>query len=97
MRAVVRTFLDVLGCVVTAAASAEQAMLALGPDASFDLVLTDIALVLLCQKRSLRFTRRQQGHRGSVLIKAAAMRSRKVVMDDGAWRCVRWAGLPRGL
>ena len=44
VRAVVRTFLDALGCVVTAAASGEQAVLALGPDASFDLVLTDIAL-----------------------------------------------------
>ena len=44
VRAVVRTFLDALGCVVTAAASAEQAALALGPDARFDLVLTDIAL-----------------------------------------------------
>ena len=47
VRAVVRTFLDRLGCVVTAAASGEQALLALqalGPDASFDLLLTDIAL-----------------------------------------------------
>ena len=44
VRAVTRTFLDTLGCVVTSAASAEQAVLALGPDASFDLVLTDIAL-----------------------------------------------------
>ena len=44
VRAVVRTFLDTLGCVVTAAASGEQALLALVPDASFDLLLTDIAL-----------------------------------------------------
>ena len=49
------------------------------------------ALVLLCQKSSLAFTRRQHGHRGSVLSKAAAISSRKVVMDDGTWRCVRWA------
>lgn len=48
-------------------------------------------LVLLCHKRSLTFTRRQHGHRGSVASKAAAIRSRKVVMDDGTWRCVRWA------
>jgi hypothetical protein len=51
----------------------------------------DSTLVLLCHKRSLAFTRRQHGHRGSVLSKAAAIRSRKVVMDDGTWRCVRWA------
>ena len=44
VRAVVRTFLDTLGCTVTAVASAEQALLALGPDARFDLLLTDIAL-----------------------------------------------------
>ena len=48
-------------------------------------------LVLLCHKRSLAFTRRQHGHRGSVLSKAAAISNRKVVMDDGTWRCVRWA------
>lgn len=48
-------------------------------------------LILLCHKRSLAFTRRQHGHRGNVLSKAAAIRSRKVVMDDGTWRCVRWA------
>ena len=48
-------------------------------------------LVLLCHKRNLAFTRRQHGHRGSVASKAAAIRSRKVVMDDGTWRCVRWA------
>jgi DNA-binding NtrC family response regulator len=41
---VVRTFLDMLGCKVSVASSAEQALLALGPDASFDLLLTDIAL-----------------------------------------------------
>ena len=44
VRAVVRTFLDTLGCMVTAASSGEQALLALGPDARFDLLLTDIAL-----------------------------------------------------
>jgi len=44
VRAVVRTFLDALGCVVTACTSAEQALLVLTPDARFDLLLTDIAL-----------------------------------------------------
>ncbi len=44
VRAVVRTFLDALGCEVAAASSGEQALLVLGPDAEFDLVLTDIAL-----------------------------------------------------
>ena len=44
VRAVVHTFLETLGCKVTMAASAEQALLALGPDAAFDLLLTDLAL-----------------------------------------------------
>ncbi len=44
VRAVVRAFLDTMRCTVTLAASGEQALLALGPDARFDLLLTDIAL-----------------------------------------------------
>jgi len=44
VRAVVRTFLDALGCKVSEASSAEQALPALEPDARFDLLLTDIAL-----------------------------------------------------
>jgi PAS domain S-box-containing protein len=44
VRNVVRTFLGTLGCEVTIAASGEQALLALGPSANFDLLLTDIAL-----------------------------------------------------
>jgi len=44
VRIVVRTFLDTLGCKVTLASSAEQALLMLQPEASFDLLLTDIAL-----------------------------------------------------
>ena len=44
VRTVVRTFLDTLGCVVTACTSAEQALLVLTADARFDLLLTDIAL-----------------------------------------------------
>jgi len=44
VREVVRTFLDSLRCQVTLAASGEQALLALGPDADFDLLLSDIAL-----------------------------------------------------
>ncbi|MCW8167521.1 hypothetical protein D8B22_22585, partial [Verminephrobacter aporrectodeae subsp. tuberculatae] len=42
-------------------------------------------IVLLCHKRILAFTRRQHGQRGSVLSKAAAIRSRKVVIDDRTW------------
>ena len=41
---VVRNFLDTLRCKVTVAASGEQALIALGTDATFDLLLTDIAL-----------------------------------------------------
>ena len=44
VRSVVRDFLQTMGCVVTVAASGEQALLALGPEAHFDLLLTDIAL-----------------------------------------------------
>ena len=44
VRSVVRTFLVTLGCEVSTAASGEQALLALGPTATFDLLLTDIAL-----------------------------------------------------
>jgi len=44
VRAVVRTFLEAMACRVTEAANAEQALLALGPGAAFDLLLTDIAL-----------------------------------------------------
>jgi PAS domain S-box-containing protein len=42
--AVVRTFLASFGCTVSTAASAEQALLQLEAPASFDLLLTDIAL-----------------------------------------------------
>ena len=44
VRTIVHTFLDTLGCRVTGCASAEQALLALTPEAPFDLVLSDIAL-----------------------------------------------------
>ncbi len=44
VRKVVLAFLDSLGCRVTSAASAEQALLALGPGADFDVLLSDIAL-----------------------------------------------------
>ena len=44
VRAVVHNFLDTLGCKVSVAASAEQAMLALGAQATFELLLSDIAL-----------------------------------------------------
>jgi signal transduction histidine kinase len=44
VRSVVRTFLSTLRCEVTTAANGEQALLALGANAHFDLLLTDIAL-----------------------------------------------------
>ncbi len=44
VRAVVRNFLQTMRCEVTLAASGEQALLALGPEARFDLLLSDIAL-----------------------------------------------------
>ena len=44
VRAVVHNFLGTLGCTVTVASTAEQALLALGQEATFDLLLTDIAL-----------------------------------------------------
>jgi CheY-like chemotaxis protein len=44
VRSVVRTFLGSFGCEVTTAANGEQALLALGPDARFDVLVTDIAL-----------------------------------------------------
>jgi hypothetical protein len=47
-------------------------------------------LVLLCHTSNLVWMRKQHGHRASVVSKAAAIRTRKVVMDEGAWRCVRW-------
>ena len=44
VRAVMRTFLDTLGCKVTSCASAEQALPVLATDAPFDLLLSDIML-----------------------------------------------------
>jgi CheY-like chemotaxis protein len=44
VRNVVRTFLTQLGCEVAQVTSAEQALLTLGPQARFDLLLSDIAL-----------------------------------------------------
>jgi CheY-like chemotaxis protein len=44
VRSVVRTFLETLGCKVSVAASAEQALLALEAGSALDLLLTDIAL-----------------------------------------------------
>jgi CheY-like chemotaxis protein len=44
VRKVVERFLVDLGCLPTSVPSAEQALLALGPEAAFDLLLSDIAL-----------------------------------------------------
>ena len=44
VRSIVLNFLETLGCRVTTASSAEDALLSLGPAADFDLLLSDIAL-----------------------------------------------------
>ena len=44
VRAVIRTLLDTLGCKVTTASGADQALRCLDHDSAFDLLLTDIAL-----------------------------------------------------
>ena len=44
VRAVARTFLEALGCVVTACPNGERALETLGPSNAFDLLLSDIAL-----------------------------------------------------
>ena len=44
VRSVVKTFLQHLACHVTLASNAEDALILLGPDAAFDVLLTDIAL-----------------------------------------------------
>ena len=44
VRAVARGFLEALGCRVSEAASGEHALLALGRDAPFDLIVSDVAL-----------------------------------------------------
>lgn len=44
-------------------------------------------LVLLCHKRSLAFTRSRHTRLGSVRSKVAGVR-RKLMIDDGTWRCV---------
>jgi CheY-like chemotaxis protein len=44
VRSIVRTFLDAMGCEVQPAATGEEALLWLTPDARFDLLLTDVAL-----------------------------------------------------
>jgi hypothetical protein len=56
----------------------------------------NFSLVLPYHERNPTFTRMQHGQRGSVLSKAAAVRNRKLVIDDSTWYCAR-AGLPRGL
>ena len=44
VRAIVRRFLVSMQCDIATVASGEQALLALGPEARFDLLLSDIAL-----------------------------------------------------
>jgi hypothetical protein len=47
-------------------------------------------LVLLCYLFCLSQGRKQQGHRGSVRASNAPIRMRKLVIEDGTWRCARW-------
>jgi hypothetical protein len=42
-----------------------------------------VCLVLLCQRSVALFAREQHGHRGTVLSKVAAIRSRKSVKSGG--------------
>jgi CheY-like chemotaxis protein len=44
VRTVIQTFLSALGCEVSLATNAEEALLLLSPQSRFDLLLTDIAL-----------------------------------------------------
>jgi PAS domain S-box-containing protein len=68
VRAVVRGFLEALRCRVTVAASGEQALLALGPQAEFDLLLTDIALGAGMRGTRLATVARQRLPRMAVLL-----------------------------
>jgi signal transduction histidine kinase len=68
VRSVVRTFLEAIGCRVTTAVSAEQALLALGPEADFDLLLTDIALGAGMRGTQLAALAKQRFPRLAVLL-----------------------------
>jgi PAS domain S-box-containing protein len=68
VREVVRNFLDTLGCRVTLAASGEQALLSLGPEADFDLLLSDIALGAGMRGTQLAALAQQRLPRLSVLL-----------------------------
>jgi len=68
VREVVHGFLQVLQCQVTQAASGEQALLALGPHADFDLLLSDIALGAGMRGTRLAALAQQQLPRLAVLL-----------------------------
>ncbi len=68
VRKVAQAFLEMLGCRVTTAASAEQALLALDPKAAFDLLLTDIALGSGMRGTQLAGEAQQRRPRLSVLL-----------------------------
>ena len=68
VRAVVHSFLDALGCTVTPAASGEQALLVLGPEADFDVLLTDIALGTGMRGTELAGLAQQRDSRLAILL-----------------------------
>ncbi len=68
VRAVVHNFLGMLGCTVSVASSAEQALLKLGPQARFDLLLTDIALGAGMRGTQLAAHARQRFPKMAVLL-----------------------------
>jgi len=49
----------------------------------------DGALILLCYLFCLSHGRQQHGQRGRFRARSAPMRIRKLVMEDGTWRCAR--------
>jgi CheY-like chemotaxis protein len=68
VRRVVQAFLDGLGCRVTTTASGEQALLAVGGDEHFDLLLSDIALGAGMRGTELAKQARQRLPRLAILL-----------------------------
>jgi CheY-like chemotaxis protein len=68
VRKVVRTFLQALGCSVSSAASGEEALLSFSTPASFDLLLTDIALGPGMRGTQLAHEAQQRDPRLAVLL-----------------------------
>ncbi|MBC7704898.1 MAG: PAS domain S-box protein [Rhodoferax sp.] len=83
VRAVVRNFLQTMRCEVTVAASAEQALLAFGPEAQFDLLLSDIALGAGMRGTELA-TRAQQLYPGMAVLLMSGFSSELLDAEGGA-------------